>query len=236
MRLIAAFLVLVALVCGQEADKGEGKALKHPLTDMPGAAEDVQTASFFPDFPDLKLPIGEVVTSLCHFTNTGKASYNVSAVMASLNAPSDFRHYYQNYSYKPFGMVIKPGEEVTMKYTFQLHPDLEPVDYQLAVTVFYDSEAESFSNTYFNQTVELYLPTSEYDLETIVSVLGSLAATALAAAVVVFACFPESKVVIKATKLLRAMGRSEEEGDGWTQRQQQGQGQGRRKTPRSSSQ
>lgn len=47
--------------------------------------------------------------------------------------------------------MLRPGEEITMKYTFQLHPELEPIDYQLAITVFYDSETESFSNTYLNQ-------------------------------------------------------------------------------------
>ncbi len=147
MLLICSLLLLSTLIYAQE----EAKLIKHPLTDMPGPSEYVQTAFFLPDYPDLKLPIGEVVNSLCHFTNTGTTNYNISAIMGSLNAPFDFRHHYQNYSYKPFGIVMRPGDEITLKYTFQLHPDLEPVDYQLAVTVFYDSDSESFSNTYFNQ-------------------------------------------------------------------------------------
>jgi hypothetical protein len=155
MALLSLFLLFLSLINLSRAqdnnEQSQSNPMKHPLTDMPSAAEDVQTAFYFPDHPDLKLPIGEVVTSLCHFTNTGKSSYNISAIMGSLNAPFDFRHHFQNYSYKPFGIVIKPGEEITLKYTFQLHPDLEPVDYQLASTVFYDSEMETFSNTYFNQ-------------------------------------------------------------------------------------
>jgi translocon-associated protein subunit alpha len=127
------------------------RAFKHPLTDMPPGAEDVATSVYFPNHADHKLPIGEVVTTLCHFTNTGSSPYNISAIMGSLNAPFDFRHHFQNYSYKPIGMVVNAGEEISLKYSFQLHPDLEPVDYQLAVTVFYDSETESFSTTFFNQ-------------------------------------------------------------------------------------
>lgn len=144
------FISLVWLTC-QESAAEEARAFKHPLTDMPGGAEDVRTSYFFPHQPDLKLPIGEVITSLCHFSNDGSGYYNISGIMASLNAPVDFRHHFQNYSYKPFGIVVKGGEEISLRYSFQLHPELDPVDYQLAITVFYDSESESFSNTFFNQ-------------------------------------------------------------------------------------
>lgn len=152
------FLILIIAIVGQQAtentDAGKSQkydAFKHPLTDMPSSAEDVATSYFLPNHADLKLPIGEVVTTLCHFTNKGNGYYNISAIMGSLNAPFDFRHHFQNYSYKPIGMVIKNDEEITLQYSFQLHPDLEPVDYQLAITVFYESETEGFSTTFFNQ-------------------------------------------------------------------------------------
>lgn len=35
----------------------------------------------------------------------------VSGIMGSMNAPVDFRHHFENYSYKPFGIVVKGGEE-----------------------------------------------------------------------------------------------------------------------------
>jgi translocon-associated protein subunit alpha len=151
--------LLVVLYCGvaQETEEpaaaaaAEDRQFKHPLTDMPGPSEDISTSVYFPNHPDHKLPIGEVVTTLCHFTNSGGSAYNVSAIMGSLNAPFDFHHHFQNYSYKPVGMTVNSGEEISLQYSFQLHPDLEPVDYQLAVTVFYESETESFSTTFFNQ-------------------------------------------------------------------------------------
>jgi len=189
----------------QQSIAEEARAFKHPLTDMPGSAEDMRTSYFFPHQPDLKLPIGEVITALCHFSNDGSGYYNISGIMGSLNAPIDFRHHFQNYSYKPFGMVVKGGEEISLRYSFQLHPELDPVDYQLAITVFYDSESESFSNTFFNQTVELYLPTSEYDMDTISAVLYSLLSTAFVVAVTVFACFPEAKFSQQVAKRLKKM-------------------------------
>ncbi len=142
-------VAILGLACGQKEDGN--KLLKHPLTDMSAPAEDIVTSHYFPDHPDTKFPIGETVKALCHFSNEGGSFYNVSAIMGSLNSPMDFRHHYQNYSYKPVGMVVKSGEEISLQYEFQIHPDLEPVEYQLAITVFYESESESFSTTFFNQ-------------------------------------------------------------------------------------
>lgn len=146
-------VLFAAFACVSMAQKVEEevRVFRHPLTDMPPAAEDVESAPFFPEHPDHKFPIGQVVTALCHFTNDGSTYYNVSAIMGSLNSPFEFQHHFQNYSYKPFGTIVKPGEEITFDYKFQLHTELEPVDYQLAITVFYESDKQSFSTTFFNQ-------------------------------------------------------------------------------------
>ncbi len=53
------------------------------------------------------------------------------------------------------------------------------------------------------QTVELYSPVAEYDLETVGSVLYSLVATAFVALVSVFACFPDSKITMRIKKMLK---------------------------------
>lgn len=209
-------LAIVAFVNGQNDD--DSKMFKHPLTDMAPPSDDVQTSHYFPGHSDNKFPIGETVTALCYFSNEGGTFYNVSAIMGSLNSPMDFRHHFQNYSYKPVGMVVKAGEELSLQYNFQLHPDLEPVDYQLAITVFYESETESFSTTFFNQvtssclfyldslftfpplhssamqTVELYSQQSEYDAETIGSVFVSILFAAAVAVVAFIACSPDTKI------------------------------------------
>jgi hypothetical protein len=51
--------------------------------------------------------------------------------------------------------------------------------------------------------VELYLPASEYDLETVTSVLYSLCLTAVAVLVSIFSCFPESKASQNISKVLQ---------------------------------
>lgn len=46
------------------------------------------------------------------------------------------------------------------------------------------------------QTVELYYPTSEYDLETISAVLYGFASVVVMVLVTMFACFPDKKIPI----------------------------------------
>lgn len=44
--------------------------------------------------------------------------------------------------------------------SLQAHPELEPADYTLAHTVFYHSEVEAFSSTFFNQVTNVNDPPS----------------------------------------------------------------------------
>jgi hypothetical protein len=83
--------------------------VSHPLTNMPMSAEDADITSFFPTNTDHKFPIGGLITSLCHFSNEGLSNYNITAIMGSLNAPYDFKHHFQNYSYKSFNYIVKSG-------------------------------------------------------------------------------------------------------------------------------
>jgi hypothetical protein len=46
------------------------------------------------------------------------------------------------------------------------------------------------------QTVELYFPTSEFDLETISAVLYGLVSAVVMVLVTMFACFPETKIPV----------------------------------------
>lgn len=193
------------------------QAFVHPLTNMPNSAVDIRTSYFFPKHTDQKFPIGETVTVLCHLINEGQTSYNITAVMGSLNSPFDFNFHIQNYTYKPFGIVVKAGEEYTFDYQFQLHQSLEPVEYAVAHTIFYEDDSESFSSTFFNQTVELYYPNNEYDFETVGQLSFSLFATVFVALMLYHGCNPESKLMDATEKLIRKGRRVQSVGDDWTE-------------------
>ena len=129
----------------------------HPLTNIPSPSYQIHSSYHFPNEHDNKLPIGKTVTILCHLSNSGPAAFNVTAIMGSLNHIYDFRHYIQNYTYQPFGMVIKAGEELTLQYTFQIHPELEATEYVLSDTVFYENDRGAYATTFFNQVGYLFM-------------------------------------------------------------------------------
>ena len=128
----------------------------HPLTNMAPAHPEITTTYLFPDHPDKLLPLGELVTVLCQVQNLGDSAFNISAIMGSLNTPNDFGMYIQNFSYIPFGSVIRAGEEITLDYRFYIAPQLMPEEYTIATTVFYQDGKQAYSNTFFNETIETY--------------------------------------------------------------------------------
>jgi hypothetical protein len=175
----------------------------HPLTNMPDALENIETNYYFPDHEDLKLPIGEPLVVLCHIQNNADVPVNLTAVMGSLNVAYMFSQHVQNYSYKPFGVMIKADEEITLQYEFELHSQLDPSqEYTLAHTVFYETAAgegksskRRFSTTFFNQSVEIYSSESDYGAGTLLELLGALVSTFCVALAVVAVCLPDNKHV-----------------------------------------
>ena len=73
LLLVTIFIYYIARKDAASSEEAQKAAYKHPLTDMPAGAEDVETAHYFPAFTDLKFPIGQNVISLSHVTNQGSA-------------------------------------------------------------------------------------------------------------------------------------------------------------------
>lgn len=174
----------------------EGVVYNHPLTDMPAESPDIVTGHYFPNFQigQYKFPTGEDIVAVCHFVNEGTEAFNISAIMGSLNSPFKFQHHYQNYSFKPFDQVIQPGEEISLDYTFRFHKDLDPNDYQLAITVFYYSQDATYSSTFVNETVDLYYSNEDLDYETVSMLIWSLLSVIFIIIFTIVGCFPRSSL------------------------------------------
>merc|ERR1711957_845394 len=67
--------------------------------------------------------------------------------------------------------VIHEDEEYTFRYRFRPIDTLDPVEYHIALTVFYENDEELFSHTFFNDTVTFYEPTSMFDSGNIMKLL-----------------------------------------------------------------
>ena len=112
-------------------------SFKHPLHRIPRRSLDVTAKYSLPKHPDLAFPIGEWITVRCHLSTALRAPINVTYMIGSLNSPLDFGLYLQNYSLVPVTTELARGDELVLEYTFKVHEALEPIDYQIALTVFY---------------------------------------------------------------------------------------------------
>lgn len=91
--------------------------------------------------------------------------------MGSLNNPMQFDHYVQNFTKRDFNTTLPPRSEITLAYRFMTYIDLEPTDYTLALTVFYETANDEYATTFFNQTIRLYEERSNYDFQTYIYII-----------------------------------------------------------------
>lgn len=173
---------------GARAEGGETEAeveeeeeevqLTHILTDLPEEADGVTTTYVFPDNPALVLTSGQSVEILCGLHNQGDMPLNVTQVAGSLNSPLDFRVYIQNWTSPVYNTILAPETQGTFSVTIRPHLHLQPRDFVVALSVFYESDDELFSSTCYNGTVYIVEPPGFFDVETgfmylfIVSVVG----------------------------------------------------------------
>lgn len=80
----------------------------------------------------------------------------MTAILGSLNSPTDFSIFVQNFTQQFYHQAVAPGKEISLDYKFVPDPRIEPRDFIVALTVFYqDTKGVYFSNTFFNQTIEI---------------------------------------------------------------------------------
>lgn len=78
-----------------------------------------------------------------------------------------------------YHQAVAPGEEISLDYKFMPDPRLEPRDFVVALTVFYhDGKGQYYSNTFFNQTIEIVEVKKifDYELVSMFVILAGIAA------------------------------------------------------------
>eukprot|EP00596_Hydrurales_sp_CCMP1899_P007491 CAMPEP_0119041774 /NCGR_PEP_ID=MMETSP1177-20130426/13565_1 /TAXON_ID=2985 /ORGANISM="Ochromonas sp, Strain CCMP1899" /LENGTH=187 /DNA_ID=CAMNT_0007008085 /DNA_START=272 /DNA_END=835 /DNA_ORIENTATION=+ len=141
--------------------------------------------------------MGEKVTLLCHFENNAKTVLNITSIMGSLNENKDFSYYVQNYTQQALGVLVKPGEEITLEYKFTVDTELEPEKFRMAHTVFYETDKVAYSSTFFNQTVDLYYSKNVgVSMENLGHLFMIVFGTLLSCSLFILVLFPELKVCI----------------------------------------
>jgi translocon-associated protein subunit alpha len=140
---------------------------QHPLTNMPRSADGVTTVDWFPYHSNKQFPAGEDIDVIVGFHNSEKEALNVTAIMGSINAKEQFSTYYQNLTFQRYFTLVNPNEEGSFQYTFRPDPNMPPREFQVALTVFYQSAKEGFSSTFFNSTIDITEPKKWFDSQLI---------------------------------------------------------------------
>jgi len=119
------------------------------------------------------------------------------------------KHVMSQFTEQKYNAMVYEDEEQTFRYRFMPMNslDLDPVKYNLALTVFYENEEELFSTTFFNETVSF----SDDENDTGILGLAMYAGAALAAIGAYFA-FSGGKT----TSFVSSNG-SSSEGSEWVQ-------------------
>eukprot|EP00758_Cryptobia_borreli_P004640 Tbor_TRINITY_DN4497_c1_g1::TRINITY_DN4497_c1_g1_i1::g.8085::m.8085/K13249/SSR1; translocon-associated protein subunit alpha len=108
----------------------------------------------------LVFPAGEKVKSYVSFQNKmTKAHYNVFIVAAHINRLGDPSAFLQNFSAVSSLRTVKEGSSATIKYNFVPDVNLEPMDYNLVVRMFFlNDENTTFAAVAYNSTVTIGEP------------------------------------------------------------------------------
>jgi hypothetical protein len=140
----------------------------HPLTDMAEASPDIETKVVIPNFNNNEMTVGKKLTAVVGIVNTGETPVVLHFIMGSVNSPFDFNYHIQNFSLTVINSTLEAGEERTLEYQFMPHPNLDPIELRVAMTVFYEEAGiRSFSTTFFNETVSFVEGSLEFDLKSL---------------------------------------------------------------------
>lgn len=152
---------------------------------------DVSTTVYF---PQETVKIGERNSLVIGFTNSGRDSFNVTAMGAHLHSPFDYSYHIQNFTaYRIEGSQVGPGQQGSVEYFFTPDPAIEPHEFWLSAWVLYNNSAQRmFVNTVYNGTVTLVDDKSGLDFKGVTSNLAFLAILAAAGYGVYTACAPKA--------------------------------------------
>jgi hypothetical protein len=203
-------LVFIYLaICIILAVRAENADLIHQVSVNLAPHSDALTAFYYPKLDPKgngkpkKLPVGEEIMFLAHFSNEGETVLNVTGIVGSLSKASNFQDYVANFPFEGVGFELQPHEEVTISYVFQI-PIWIPNDkkYRVAHTILYEeiNQIRRYASVVQNSTISLYSNDSAtVDAETIGTVLMAILSSIAVLYITWFACCSADQKTISKT-------------------------------------
>merc|ERR1712071_36589 len=101
------------------------------------------------------LPAGQVAEFLIGFANKGNQDMLIESVEAAFHSPMDHTFIIQNFTATQYGKVVKPSEQATVGYSFVPAEPFAGRPFGLSINIAYSSEGRVFSESVFNETINI---------------------------------------------------------------------------------
>ncbi|KAF0972577.1 hypothetical protein FDP41_008826 [Naegleria fowleri] len=128
------------------------------------------------------LELGKESEVILGFLNTGDLPFSVQFIRGYLVANLDQPFIVQNFTGSIQNVTVGPEETATFSYKFVADKTLDAREYTVMVDVFYlNVDNDTFSTTFFNQTVQFVEAQESADFETVFSYVSLFAMLGLMA-------------------------------------------------------
>ncbi|KAK4757232.1 hypothetical protein SAY87_007359 [Trapa incisa] len=119
-------------------------------------APGVETICVFPKNGARLVPAGEEAELLVGMKNDGDVNLNVIAIRATVHLPFDHQLLVQNLTTQAFNNASVPvSAQATFPYIFTVSKYLQPGNFDLVGTIFYEIDEQPYQSTFHNGTIEV---------------------------------------------------------------------------------
>eukprot|EP01018_Ginkgo_biloba_P013463 Gb_35947 [translate_table: standard] len=162
------------------AEEGElgivGDGVQEFVDAVLGPAAGVDTICFFPKNSDKLVPAGGETEILVGVSNEGESSLKVLSIKASLHLPFDHRLLVQNLTVQEFVNATVPhSAQATFPYSFEVNKYLQPGEFSLVGSMFYEVDEQLYQTVFYNGTIEVVEGSGILSIETVFLITLGLA-------------------------------------------------------------
>uniref|UniRef100_A0A0C9RPM0 Translocon-associated protein subunit alpha n=1 Tax=Wollemia nobilis TaxID=56998 RepID=A0A0C9RPM0_9CONI len=142
---------------GEEGELGiVGDGVQDSVDSVLGPASGVDTTCFFPKNSDKLIPAGGETEILVGVNNEGESSLKVHSIKASLHLPYYHGLLVQNLTVQEFVNATVPhSAQATFPYSFTVNKYLQPGEFTLVGSMFYEVDEQLYQAVFYNGTVEV---------------------------------------------------------------------------------
>ncbi|XP_022135777.1 translocon-associated protein subunit alpha-like [Momordica charantia] len=131
-------------------------------------APGVDTVCVFPKNSARIVPAGEETELLAGVKNDGESSLNIIAIKASVHYTFDHHMLIQNLTGQVFhNATVHPSTQATFPYIFAVSKFLQPGNFDLVGTIFYEVNQNAYQSVFFNGTIEVVEASGVISIESV---------------------------------------------------------------------